>query len=207
MAGPPQTRLSRHKERSLCHAVFVCSLCMCVLCLETHPFTLATGNERQLKSRARSMAHRDRHTRPISLSSLWPPPSISVSLSPLAVWDILTYLKSVSSTQGSRLLARPRWDYISTSSWYIFILFIFHISLFSCEISKSLMSVIVIVYLYASTASLSLKLCNIYLCFFHMCDSSLKQHTSSGPAHRFTTCGIIDYRYQRKRPFNSLRWL
>ncbi len=102
MAGPPQTRLSRHKERSLCHAVFVCSLCMCVLCLETHPFTLATGNERQLKSRARSMAHRDRHTRPISLSSLWPPPSISVSLSPLSVWDILTYLKSVSSTQGSR---------------------------------------------------------------------------------------------------------
>ncbi len=90
----------------------------------------------------------------------------SQSLSPLSVWDILTYLKSVSSTQGSRLLARPRWDYISTSSWYIFILFIFHISLFSCEISKSLMSVIVIVYLYASTASLSLKLCNIYLCFF-----------------------------------------
>lgn len=205
MAGPPQTRLSRHKERSLCHAVFVCSLCMCVLCLETHPFTLATGNERQLKSRARSMAHRDRHTRPISLSSLWPPPSISVSLSPLSVWDILTYLKSVSSTQGSKPLARPRWDYISTSSWYIFILFIFYIFLFphlpfflrDQQILDVCDCDCLFVCQYCIIVSEAMK----YLAlFFHMRDSSLKQHTSSGPAHRFATCGIIDYRYQRKRP-------
>ncbi len=206
MAGPPQTRLSRHKERSLCHAVFVCSLCMCVLCLETHPFTLATGNERQLKSRARSMAHRDRHTRPISLSSLWPPPSISVSLSAVSMRhsDVSQVCLQHSGVQASRTSQVRLYQHFFLI--YFHTVYISYLP-FSCEISKSLMSVIVIVYLYASTASLSLKLCNIYLCFFHMRDSSLKQHTSSGPAHRFTTCGIIDYRYQRKRPFNSLRWL
>lgn len=205
MAGSPQTCLSRHKERSLCHAVFVCSLCMCVLCLETHPFTLATGNERHLKSRARSMAHRDRHTRPISLSSLWPPPSISVSLSPLSVWDILTYLKSVSNTQGSRPLARPRWDYISTFSWYIFILFIFYILLFPhlpFFPARSANPWCLWLWLFICMPVLHHCLWSyeIFSFVFHMRDSSLKRHTSSGPAHRLATCGIIDYRYQRKRP-------
>lgn len=129
MAGALQTCLSRHKERSSWYAVFVCSLCMCVLCLEAHPFTLATGNERQLKSRARSMAHRDRHTHPISLSSLW------LSLLLVSLWDILTYFRSVSGTQGSNALARPRWDHISTFSWGIFILFIFYFLLFQIPLS------------------------------------------------------------------------
>ncbi len=40
----------------------------------------------------------------------------------------------------------------------------------------------------------------IFSFVFLMRDSSLKQHTSSGPAQRLATCGIIDYRYQQKRP-------
>lgn len=60
--------------------VVVRHVCECMLCLEAHPFTLATGNERQLKSRARSMTHRDRHTRTVSLSSLWPRFSFPSSL-------------------------------------------------------------------------------------------------------------------------------
>ncbi len=203
--------LSRHKERSLCHAVFVCSLCICVLCLEAHPFTLATGNERQLKSRARSMAHRDRHTRPISLSSLWPPPSISVSLSPAVSMrhsDVSQVCLQHSGVQASRTSQVRLYQHFFLIYFHtVYILYPpFPKSPFFLR-SANPWCLWLWLFICMPVLHQCLRSYEIFCFVFLMRDSSLKQHTSSGPAQRLATCGIIDYRYQQSDRLKSHGWL